>query len=271
MAVVTVAGQIGPYRVDVCGTVAREGESSPVTTRLRPRPLRIGPMDQRQARRVLRPSQSVQGFGGPAATLLAQSGPVHDGTTALLLDRPVRRLLISPPQVRAGGCSGGSFSGIAAQPFQSPSGSRLDSWDGVVAQPRHSIDIAVYQSLRDHLQRHLTGSPMLVFERVDHCRRRGLVPGVQHRSKRPGPYEVTLGTESELDPARTRTARDVRHQLRLVAPVHLSVKTYTAVHQPARPPPLDGQPDQHGRMGVERQVEVCHNPIIAGQLLAASV
>ncbi len=104
---------------------------------------------------------------------------------------------------------------------------------------------------------------MLVFKRVDHCRGRGLVPGVQHRTKRPGPYEVTLGTESEVGPPAALTAREVRQQLRLVAPVHLAIKMYAAIHQPARPPPFDSQPNQYGRMGVEWQVEVVsHNLII---------
>jgi hypothetical protein len=152
---------------------------------------------------------------------------------------------------------------IATQPFQSPPGSRLDSRDGIVSQLRHGIDIAVDQSLGNHLQRHLTGPPVAVFKRVDHCRRRGLVPGVQHCPKRPGPYEVSLGAESEFDPPTALTAADERHQLRLVDPVHLSIKMYTAVHQPARPPTFDGQRNQHGRMGVEGQVEVvCHNLII---------
>jgi hypothetical protein len=157
---------------------------------------------------------------------------------------------------------------VLAQPFQSPAGSRLDSRDRVSSQPGHGVDIAVDQSLRDYLQGHLTGPPMLVFERVDHCRRRGLVPCVQHRSKRPSPYQVTLGAESELDPPRAVPTREERHQLGLVAPVHLAIKTHAAVHQPTRPPALDGLPNQHGRLGVERQVEVVfHDTIIAWQQL----
>jgi hypothetical protein len=156
------------------------------------------------------------------------------------------------------------YSVIAAQLFQSPSGSRLNSRDRVVLQPRHGIDVAVGESFRDHLQRHFTGPPMLVLEGVDHRCRRGLVPGVQHRPKRPGPYEVILGAEPELDPPKARPTCEERHELRLIAPVHLAIKTHAAVHQPARPPALYGQPDQHGRVGVEQRVGVvCHDPIMA--------
>jgi len=66
-------------------------------------------------------------------------------------------------------------------------------------------------------------------------------------------------------------AREVQHELGLVAPVHLAIKTCAAIHEPARPPPLHGKPDQHRRMGIERQVRVVyHVPIIARRLLTLS-